>query len=232
MFQCGMVAEKHLRETNAPVMGNGCRNERIHIMARRYELYSSSPDDEVIGCVRGITQAACEVVDGVHGDGTGEALLDRLRTTPVADSVGDTDVAGGDAATWSSAVTEATVGEVLAKRRSENRFSKTDINDTEALRTPSVLYVLWGEIAANRSFGVPTADIEAFATGFRDAIFEVASKLAWELYDEGGITRLTELRVSVDILNARHHAEGWGHIAAAVEAAEDEVRTEVNRRAE
>lgn len=196
-------------------------------MARRYELCASSPDDEVIGCVRGITEAACEVVDDAHGAGAGEALLDRLRTTPAADS----DAVSEDAKAWSSAVTEATVGEVLAKRRSENRFSKTDINDTEALRTPSMLYVLWGQIADNRSFGVPTADIEAFATGFRDAIFEVASKLAWELYNEGGITRLTEMRASVDILNARHHAEGWGHIAAAVEEAENEVRTEVNRRA-
>lgn len=192
-------------------------------MARRYELYSSSTDDEVIGCVRNITEVAQDIITGQGGSGT--EVLTALQTTPVDDDASDETVTVSEtAALWAAAVTEATVDEVFAKRRSENRFSRTDVNDTEALRTPSVLYVLWHEIAANRAFGTVTEDVVAYRAGFKAAIFEVASRLAWELNDDGGEERLSELTLSVDILNARHHAEGWGYIAQAVEQAVAEVR--------
>lgn len=188
----------------------------------RYELNSQSSDDEVISTVLQVAQASKDAIDKADSTFSGNQVLFNLSRTEEPKSIDESE-RSPEWIAWRDAVKESTVDLVMAKRRTENFIGRSDRNDTEALRTPSVLKVIFDAVVENRSHGVTTQEVTAYRAGFVAAIYEGARTLAWNIFGRDGRDGLLRLQTTVDILNARHHSEGWGHIADATEIAVNEV---------
>lgn len=189
----------------------------------RFELDSTSNDDNVISVIRQLQREVIEKLDKDQGSGTGEAIVLSLRrtaTTYITDGfrmlLGS--VVKGEVNIFIDAVADVAAEYVMSKRHTENTglfSSATDRNDTEALRTLSVLaFVALDNIkeSAKSWNGLCDTYTTAFYVGLHEAALQATRELVDEITDRDGVLGVYNLLTAVRVLVSRHETRGWSWV--------------------
>lgn len=187
----------------------------------RFELDSTSSDDNVISVIRQLQREVIEKLDKDQGSGTGEAIVLSLRRTAAMRTTDGFNMLAGnrdEVDIFVKAVADVAAEYVMSKRHTENTglfSSATDRNDTEALRTLSVLAcVALDSIkeSAKSWNGLCDTYTTAFYVGLHEAALQATRELVDEITDRDGVLGAYNLLTATRVLASRHETRGWSRV--------------------